>query len=78
MSKSPDLTIYAPMTDAEDYAEVFLRSAAQHGGSHLSRIVGTLFEILIYKPVHNAFIVKAIVGIDEDPDCRTCLPWQVI
>lgn len=38
MSKSPDLTIYAPMTDAEDYAEVFLRSAAEHGGSHLYRI----------------------------------------
>jgi hypothetical protein len=31
MSKSPDLTIYAPMTDA-------LRSAAQYGGSHNHRI----------------------------------------
>ena len=35
MATSPDLTIYAPMTDAEEYAEVFLRSAAQHGASHL-------------------------------------------
>jgi len=33
MSKFPDLTVYVPMKDAEDYAEVFLRSAALHGAS---------------------------------------------
>jgi hypothetical protein len=35
MSKSPDLTIYVAAQNAEDYAEVFLRSAAQHGESRL-------------------------------------------
>ena len=38
MSTFPDLAIYAPMRDAEDYAEVFLRSAAVHGGSNRYRV----------------------------------------
>lgn len=67
MSRFPDLTIYAPMTNAEKYAEVFLRSAAQHGGSNRYRVT---MSILVGDSTDNTLDVCRALAPELPFECR--------
>jgi hypothetical protein len=67
MSTFPDLAIYAPMRDAEDYAEVFLRSAAVHGGSNRYRVS---MSILVGDSTDNTLDVCRAFASELPFECR--------
>jgi hypothetical protein len=67
MSKFPDLTIYVAVRDGQEYIEVFLRSAAQHGASSLYKIT---MSILVGDTTDDTLRICQSLAPDLPFECR--------
>lgn len=67
MSRCPDLTIYAAMKDAGEYAEVLLRSAALHGASDQFHMT---MSILVDSSSDNTLSICRTLARELPFDCR--------
>lgn len=67
MSKFPDLTIYVAVRDGEEYIEVFLRSAAQHGASQLYNMT---MSILVGDTADDTLRVCRALAPELPFECR--------